>query len=323
MSDTPDTTNTDDPSAAQSTTPDDGAAADNQPTSSTDTGSTDAASAGTTSTDTSSNTTSSADADSSNASASPGGAAPSADDPGQPYLFVDLYSGDDGRLAGGKPDWATLAGTPSYVGAIIKAYDGVSFNDGGWFARHWPAIRDAGGDNYGKRWFRGAYHFLEFMRDGAAQADAYLAAVDAAGGWDAGDILPIIDVEQGGATHPNRSASKQQVIDCATACADRIRAVTGRRVILYGRGAMRDLGITDKMGCDLVWNPAYTAQMVIHGLEAFTLEDIVLWQYCGDGTAAIQSLPSTVPKFGPCDLSVFVKGAQTPTLQMVRDNLLS
>ncbi len=94
-------------------------------------------------------------------------------------------------------------------------------------------------------------------------------------------------------------------------------------MILYGRGAMRDLGINDKMGCDLVWNPAYTAQMVTHGLEAFALEDIVLWQYCGDGTAAIKTLPSTVPGFGPCDLSVFVKGAQAPTLQMVRDNLLS
>jgi len=36
----------------------------------------------------------------------------------------------------------------------------------------------------------------------------------------------------------------------------------------------------------------------------------VLWRYCGDETAAVANLPRTVPGFGTCDLSVFVKGAQ-------------
>ncbi len=94
-------------------------------------------------------------------------------------------------------------------------------------------------------------------------------------------------------------------------------------MILYGRGVMRDLKIRDRMGCDLVWNPAWTANMVRSGLEAWTLEEIVLWQYCGDGTAAIQTLPHAVAGFGTTvDISVFVKGAQSPTLQMVRDSLL-
>jgi len=283
-----------------------------------------------------STTISTSDATSADASSQgSGAAAASASDPGQPYLFVDLYSGDDGRLVGKHPNWPVLASTSGYFGAILKAWDGTRFNDGGWFQKNWPALRDAGGDRYGDAWFRGAYLFLEFLQNGADQADAYLKAVDAAGGWDHGDILPIIDVEQGGegkpaangkpavSAHPNHSASKQQVIDCATACANRIRECTGRRVILYGRGAMRDLGINDRMGCDLVWNPAYTATMVMHGLEAWNLEDVVLWQYCGDGTAAVAKLPRSVPGFGACDLSVFVKGAQAPTLQMVRDNLLS
>ncbi len=212
MSDTSDTTNTVDPSAPQSTTPDDDAATDNSSTNAADNISTDAGTADASSSETASTTTSSSGADSGDATAAPAGATPTADDPGQPYLFVDLYSGDDGRLTGGKPDWVTLAATPTYFGAIIKAFDGVSFNDGGWFARHWPAIRAAGGDNYGKRWFRGAYHFLEFLRDGAAQADAYLAAVDAAGGWDTGDILPIIDVEQG-RRHPPQSPGQQTAGD--------------------------------------------------------------------------------------------------------------
>jgi GH25 family lysozyme M1 (1,4-beta-N-acetylmuramidase) len=255
-------------------------------------------------------------------------------DPGQPYLFVDLYSGDEGRLVGKRPNWQGLATVSGFFGAILKAWDGTRFNDGGWFQQHWPAVRDAGGEVYGNSWFRGAYLFLELLQDGAQQADAYLKVVDAAGGWDRGDILPIIDVEQGTEgrpamsgkpavpAHPNRGASKRQVIDCVTACANRIKESTGRRVILYGRGAIRDLGIKDRMGCDLVWNPAYTPTMVLHGLEAWNLEDVVLWQYCGDGTAAVANLPSTVPGFGTCDLSVFVKGTQIPTLPLVRDNLL-
>lgn len=256
------------------------------------------------------------------------------EDPGQPYLFIDLFSGDDERLVGKHPNWQVLANTEGYVGAILKAWDGTRFNDGGWLQRHWPAVRDAGGNRYGDSWFRGAYLFLEFSQSGADQADAYLQAVDSAGGWDSGDILPIIDAEQGGEgrpatngkpavpAHPNRSATKQQVIDCVTACANCIRDRTGRRVILYGRGVMRDLGINDRMGCDLVWNPAYTSTMVRHGLEAWSLEDIVLWQYCGDGQAAISSLPHEIKEFGKVDISVFVKGAQVPTLQMVRDSLL-
>jgi GH25 family lysozyme M1 (1,4-beta-N-acetylmuramidase) len=255
-------------------------------------------------------------------------------DPGQPYLFVDLYSGDDGRLVGKQPAWQVLANTKGFFGAILKAWDGTKFNDGGWFRRHWPAVRDAGADRYGVSWFRGAYLFLEFSQSPTDQADAYLAAIDSAGGWGPGDILPIIDAEQGGEgrpaangkpavpPHPNRSASKQQVIDCVTACADRIRERIDRRVILYGRGIMRDLGIKDRMGCDLVWNPAYTATMVRSGLDAWDPEDVVLWQYCGDGTAFIASLPHSVSGFGACDISVFVKGAQRPTLQLVRDNLL-
>jgi hypothetical protein len=52
-------------------------------------------------------------------------------DPGPPYLFVDLYSGDDGRLVGKRPAWQVLANTKGYFGAILKAWDGKSFKDGG------------------------------------------------------------------------------------------------------------------------------------------------------------------------------------------------
>jgi GH25 family lysozyme M1 (1,4-beta-N-acetylmuramidase) len=210
-----------------------------------------------------------------------------------------------------------------YFGAIIKAWEGPQFNDGGWFQGNWDAVRAAGGDRYGVSWFRGAYLFLKFMESGADQADAYLTAIERAGGWAEGDILPIVDVELGGDKNSNRQASAGLVIECVTECSSRLREQTGRRVMLYGRGAMRDLAINDRMGCDLVWNPSYTATMVRNGLQAWDLEEIVLWQYCGDNFAAFEKLPHTVPGFNKVDISVFIKGAQRPTLQDVRERLLS
>lgn len=246
---------------------------------------------------------------------------PAVSDPGPPYLFVDLYPLDLGR----NPPWSVLVNTPGYVGAIIKAMEGTGYNDGGWFKSNWPAVRDAGGDRYCDTWFRGSYLFLRFASPGADQADAYLRAIDEAGGWDTGDLLPVIDVELGGAKNPNRKASAQQVIDCTTACAERLKEQTGKRVMLYGRGAMRDLSITDHMGCDVVWNPAYTATMVRNGLQSWDLDDIVLWQYCGDGTAAFPKLPHSVPGFGhgKVDISVYIQGAEKPTLERLRERLIS
>jgi len=241
-------------------------------------------------------------------------------DPGQPYLFVDLYPLD----LGPKPPWSVLAKTEHYLGAIIKAMEGTGYRDRGWFQANWPLLQDAGGDRYGETWFRGAYHFLRFASSGADQADAYLQAVEDAGGWEDGDILPIVDVELGGEKNPNRKASAQQIIDCTTEWAERVKDETGRRVMLYGRGAMRDKEITDHMGCDAVWNPAYTSTMVRNGLQSWDLMDIVLWQYCGDGNAAFPKLPHNVPGFGhgKVDISVYIQGADKPDLDSLRQRLL-
>lgn len=244
-----------------------------------------------------------------------------------PYLFVDLYRGD----LNGTPDWNVLMNTPKFYGAILKATQGSKgyTNDRGWFKKNWPLIKDMAPEKYGLSWFRGAYLFLNLWDDGAAQADNYLEIVDDAGGWDKGDIFPIIDVELGNdgsngrPKNRNQDASTQQIIDCTTTCAERIKEVTGRNVILYGRGAMRDRNITSKMGCDAVWNPSYTANMVRNGLEAWRLEDIVLWQYCGDGVAAIseEKLPRSIPDFGKPDISVYIEGANKPSFEKMRERL--
>ncbi len=260
------------------------------------------------------------------------------EDPGGPYLLFDLYPFDLGPL----PDFTVPArsdadgdGDADFVGGILKATQGTAYGYTAWFVDNFKRLRVAGGDRYGSSWFRGAYHYLEFTQDPIKQADFYLSVIDKAGGWDDGCIVPIVDVEFGGERSANRRATTAQIIDSTTAFADRCRAVTGRRVMLYGRGAMRDRSIRSKMGCDLVWNAAYTATMVTNGLvgelpdghEApWTIDDIALWQYSGDGTgdARKHKLPLTITGFGhgKVDVSAFIDGARKPTLARLRERLL-
>ena len=225
-----------------------------------------------------------------------------------PFLFLDT--------SGGRPNWNVALSTPHLAGVILKASEGTSYAPS-WFAQNWQAMGVAAGTRLGSSWLRGAYHFLRFPGDGAAQADFYLTAVERAGGFVRGDIWPIVDVERGGG---NASASAQQTIDTTAAFADRVKRRRGGKVILYGRGAMRDLGIATKMGCDYVWNPGYTATMPMNGLSAWSPSDIVLWQYSGtDGKGNVSGstqhgLPLTIPNFGTgVDMSVYLEGGEVGT----------
>ena len=241
------------------------------------------------------------------------------------YLFVDVSPWEK------NPNWEALINAPDFYGAILKATQGRKgySNDKGWFKKNWSILKNVANARYGSTWFRGAYLFLNLWDDGVVQADYYLDTITDAGGWDNGDMIPAIDVElghdgsDGKPRSRNQDASSQQIIDCTTACADRLRSVTGRNVMLYGRGAMRDKGIRSKMGCDVVWNPCYTSTIVMHGLEAWTLDDVVLWQYCGDGKSAIDEdkLPKSIPGFGNADISVYIEGKNKPSFDKLRERM--
>ena len=231
---------------------------------------------------------------------------------GERNLLVDVYSGD----LGGNPNWQAAVDAPNVVGAIIKATESTTF-DTTWFAENWREVKEIGGDRYGQTWFRGAYHFLKFDRDGVAQADFYLDGIDSAGGFDVGDIIPIVDVELGNSGEPdeqgrvrprnsNWDASAQQIIDCTTAFAERVKERSGQEVMLYGNGAMRDKSITDRMGCDWLWIPRYTATLprVMYERAGWSLDRVAMWQYCGDGTASLANYPNEIENFGKVDISV-------------------
>jgi len=231
---------------------------------------------------------------------------------GERNLLVDIYSGD----LGGHPNWDAVVAAPDFVGAIIKATESTAFNTD-WFSRNWPAVKDAGGDRYGTTWFRGAYHFLKFNQSGRDQADFYLKTINDAGGFDTGDIIPIVDVELGGegktddqgrvtGRNSNWDASAQQIIDCTSEWADRVKSETNMQVMLYGNGAMRDKAIKDRMGCDWLWIPRYTATLPaeMYQRAGWDLPSVAMWQYCGDGTAVLPDYPAEIPDFGKVDISV-------------------
>jgi GH25 family lysozyme M1 (1,4-beta-N-acetylmuramidase) len=227
------------------------------------------------------------------------------------YL-VDVYALD----VNGKPNWPAVVAAPNFVGGIIKATEGLGYNPP-WFATNWPAIKSAGGDAYGQTWFRGAYHYLKFNADGAAQADYYLKAINDAGGFDVGDIIPIVDVELGNDGKPDKNgkvhtrdsnwdASAQQIIDCTSAFAERAKSVTGQQVMLYGGSALRERGITDRMGCDWLWTARYDRVLPVSSYQSFgwDVPQLALWQYCGDGEGYLADAPTSIANFGSPDISV-------------------
>lgn len=221
-----------------------------------------------------------------------------------PPLVVDCYWQDLGK----RPAWDAVVGDGRYVAAIIKCTEGTTYRHVDWFALNWPRIKSAGRDRYGSSWFRGAYHFLRFDVPGAPQADYYVRTMRAAV-WDgANDLLPIVDVEL---SPGNRGASKRQVVEVTHAFVERVRELTGRVCILYGNGAMRDLGIRDRMGCRWLWIPRYTSVLprFVYERAGWSLQDVPLWQYAGDeGQVAFKKLPHGIARFGVTDTSVYLPG---------------
>lgn len=237
-----------------------------------------------------------------------------------PYLFLDCYpyDYDDPRTKQiENPPWSTLlSAEPLLRGVIMKATDGESYSFTEWFVSNFRTL--AARADRGWTFLIGGYHYLQIFRDPKKQADFYLSVLDKAGWRPEFDIVPIVDVEHGGERAANHRATAEQTVACTTAFSERVLEQTGIAPMLYGRGMMRELSIGSKMGCSRVWNPAYTEKMVTNGLTGklpngkpgpWSLDDIVLWQYGGDGVgdADVHHLPLRVAGKG-IDLSVAVDG---------------
>ncbi len=222
-----------------------------------------------------------------------------------PLLLVDCYWGDHGK----RPNFRAVAGhrceplpdgrVPRYAGVIIKATEGTVYRHRDWFLDNWKRVAEAGGERYGRDWFRGCYHFLNFPLDGRKQAEYYVRSVEAVGGWREGDILPIVDVEW---NERNQATKSAQIVKCCADFADRVTELTGRHVIMYGgRAVQQERGIDLTHGISTWWNASYTRKM-----RRGPLRTIDLWQYAGDDPPAFKKLPWGIEGFGKGDTSVYI-----------------
>jgi lysozyme len=162
-------------------------------------------------------------------------------------------------------DWAAFnAGGGSF--AIAKASDGSSFDTR--FATNWPGMQAA-------HLLRGAYHTFEPTQDPVAQANHFLAVLNASGGLADGDLPPALDLESvGGVTDAAFQASVQAWL--AT-----VQSALGRRPMIYGApSVLAHLGTA--FGAYPLWLANYSASCPKVPAGWATWE---FWQTSATGTA--------------------------------------
>jgi hypothetical protein len=254
------------------------------------------------------------------------------------FLICDIYPHDFKN----SPPFHLLPGLnvagKEVVGCVVKASQGTGWGKAyeDWFKASWQKIREVVGDRYGVDFFRGCYHYLQFLLDGAKQADYMCDLVDAAGGWGDGDLMPWVDIEEAdqGKWAPQQlekitdAGLRQRLADSVTACAtsfiSRFKQRTGLRIAVYGRGVFRDLQMTDcKFGSDGSVNPAHTVTMPRMEKYGVPLDDIILWQIGGDHGPANPGFPKSLGAWGTHDYSVYIDGARSTNLKTLRSRCLA
>jgi hypothetical protein len=252
------------------------------------------------------------------------------------FIIPDVYPLD----LGPNPPFHVLPnlvvpGGHEVIGCSVKATEATGWGatNEAWFQRSWRAL----GVLSGPQFFRECYHFLRFTVDGAKQADYFCDQVDKAGGWGEWDLMPMVDVEEGGqgawAPGPlekitdatERAKLAAEVTKCTTDFITRFKARTGLRIAVYGRGVFRDLQMTHcRFGADAVVDPAYTRTLVPMDQYGWPAADIRQWQACGDGTVVVPTYPAAIPAWGRTDYSIFLENGKDQTsLAFIRKNCLA
>ncbi len=188
-------------------------------------------------------------------------------------------------------DWAEVRGA-GHTFAIAKVSDGLGTPDPKFGKGRWQEMKKVG-------LVRGAYHFgrPQKGRDPKAEVGEFLAGLDAAGGLQPGDLVPVLDLEKFGAAG---RLTPNQTLEWARVWAAELRRRIGRQPIIYTgvfwRETMANPG--DNLGCPL-WLAAYVpkAQLAKFIPAAWQTEGLSLWQFTESGTS-----PGIA---GNCDLSRF------------------
>jgi len=228
---------------------------------------------------------------------------------------LDVYNGT------GTIDWAKVQASGRGF-AFIKATQG-DYNMQSSFATNWANALAAGVK-------RSPYHFFDGTVDGVAQANAFLAQVQAAGGLQVGDLPALLDIEcptsatqasaQTNCEHSGDSGwvdpatLKQRVYDWL----DTVQAATGRAPIIYSYPSwFAALQMTDAR---LATYPLFIASYNSCATIPQPWTSAVFWQYSATGTVPGVTGQADVDRFfgSAADLDAFtIQPAPAPDAGMI------
>lgn len=134
--------------------------------------------------------------------------------------------GIDVSVYQGNVDWTQVKSAGQSF-AFVRASAGVTSPDTK-FAQNWPGVRAAG-------LVRGVYQYFRPSQDAAAQAKLLLDKVDAAGGFQPGDLPPVLDLET------TDSLASATVVARAKIWLAAVEAKVGKKPIIYTAAFMSDV----------------------------------------------------------------------------------
>jgi lysozyme len=193
--------------------------------------------------------------------------------PSRPQL-----TGPDVSSYSGAVDWSRVRAA-GHALALARVSDGLAVTDAR-FAANWAGMRAAG-------LVRGAYQHFRPGLSPLAQAEGFLAQVAAAGGFQPGDLPPVLDLEVTGGLAPAAMRAAVQT------WLDAVEAATGRPPLIY-TAAFMEPALGPGFGRYPLWvaNHGVGCPLVPAGWRGWRL-----WQYTSAGAC-----PGLV---GPADLNAF------------------
>jgi lysozyme len=211
----------------------------------------------------------------------------------------------------GTINWSLVKGDGTTF-AFIRASDGINTPDSK-FAANWPGAKSAG-------LIRGAYQYFRPSQDPTAQAQLLIDAIDENGGFQPGDLPPVLDLE----TSSGQSSSV--VVSRAQTWLQHVEKALGIKPIVYTANFMSSV-IGTAFGAYTLWVANYEASCP---LLPSGWSDWHFWQDSDSGkvkgvsggvdtdlfngtVAQLQALTlepaSAAPSDGPSDLGVVPSGA--------------
>lgn len=170
----------------------------------------------------------------------------------------------------GTVDWKKVNSAGKIFG-FAKATQGINYKDP-MFATNWGAMADAG-------MIRGAYHFYSAASPAVAQAQNF---IDAIGSFDAGDLPPVLDLEDRAGIVQNQ-VQVAKLRQGAHDWIDTVQNALGLTPIIYTDPSFWKQYMSDEFGEYPLWIANYN---VAQPIVPSTWDSYTFWQYSQTGRVA-------------------------------------